>query len=96
MLPYLDTVARRYPPVMVWALLAANALAFLYQISLSHQELEIFLFEHALVPARFFGELRAVAPADGTQFLTNMFLHGGWLHLILNMWTLWIFGPAVE
>lgn len=29
-------------------------------------------------------------------FLTNTFLHGGWLHLILNMWTLWIFGPAVE
>jgi membrane associated rhomboid family serine protease len=25
-----------------------------------------------------------------------MFLHGGWLHLILNMWTLWLFGPAVE
>jgi len=25
-----------------------------------------------------------------------MFLHGGWIHLILNMWTLWIFGPAVE
>jgi membrane associated rhomboid family serine protease len=25
-----------------------------------------------------------------------MFLHGGWLHLILNMWSLWILGPAVE
>src|SRR6185436_18721352 len=25
-----------------------------------------------------------------------MFLHGGWLHLLLNMWTLWLFGPAVE
>ena len=25
-----------------------------------------------------------------------MFLHGGWLHLILNMWTLYLFGPAVE
>jgi membrane associated rhomboid family serine protease len=25
-----------------------------------------------------------------------MFLHGGWLHLILNMWTLWLFGPTVE
>ena len=28
--------------------------------------------------------------------LSSIFLHGGWLHLILNMWTLWIFGPAME
>jgi membrane associated rhomboid family serine protease len=33
---------------------------------------------------------------DYLPFLTNMFLHGGWLHLILNMWTLYLFGPAVE
>jgi membrane associated rhomboid family serine protease len=25
-----------------------------------------------------------------------MFLHGGWMHLVFNMWALWIFGPAVE
>ena len=55
-----------------------------------------FLFEFALVPSRFFGQLSLVAPSDWTPFLTNIFLHGGWLHLILNMWTLWIFGPAVE
>jgi hypothetical protein len=34
--------------------------------------------------------------ADYLPFVTNMFLHGGWLHLILNMWSLWIFGAAVE
>src|SRR6202022_1665392 len=34
--------------------------------------------------------------ADYLPFLTNTFLHGGWLHLILNMWTLWLFAPAVE
>jgi membrane associated rhomboid family serine protease len=28
--------------------------------------------------------------------LTDMFLHGGWMHLIFNMWFLWIFGPAME
>ncbi|RME95789.1 MAG: rhomboid family intramembrane serine protease, partial [Alphaproteobacteria bacterium] len=45
---------------------------------------------------RLFGQLSLIEPSDGTPFLTNMFLHGGWLHLVLNMWTLWIFGPAVE
>lgn len=48
------------------------------------------------LPSRVFGQLRLIAPSDWTPFLTNIFLHGGWLHLILNMWTLWIFGPAVE
>ena len=48
------------------------------------------------LPSRVFGQLRLIAPSDWTPFLTNIFLHGGWLHLILNMWTLWIFGRAVE
>src|SRR5439155_962569 len=28
--------------------------------------------------------------------LTHQFLHGGWLHIVANMWTLWIFGDNVE
>ncbi|MBC7146463.1 MAG: rhomboid family intramembrane serine protease [Thioclava marina] len=96
MFPYLDSVARRYPPVIIWALIAANVLAFLYQTSLPPRVVDRFLFEFALVPSRFFGQLSLIAPSGWTPFLTNIFLHGGWLHLILNMWTLWIFGPAVE
>lgn len=94
--PYLDTVARRYPPVIVWTLIGVNVLVFLYQISLPPQQLDQFLFAYALVPSRFFGPLSQIAPSDWTPFLTHLFLHGGWLHLILNMWSLWIFGPAVE
>jgi membrane associated rhomboid family serine protease len=57
-------------------------------------------FGFALVPARLFGAAPAGFPpamvADGLTLLTNTFLHAGWLHLLLNMWTFWIFGPAVE
>jgi membrane associated rhomboid family serine protease len=35
-------------------------------------------------------------PNDYWPLLTNAFLHGGWLHIIFNMWTLYIFGPALE
>jgi membrane associated rhomboid family serine protease len=36
-------------------------------------------------------------PADVyPTFLTTMFLHGGWMHLVMNMWMLWIFGNNVE
>ena len=65
-----------------------------YQISLPPRVLDRFLFEFALVPSRFFGQLSLVAPSDWTPFLTNIFLHGGWLHLILNMWTLWCRFPS--
>ncbi len=46
--------------------------------------------------ARNFHASGGMGPADYLPFVTNMFLHGGWLHLILNMWSLWIFGAAVE
>jgi membrane associated rhomboid family serine protease len=85
---------------MVWAIIAANAAAFLYEQSLSERQLEWLLYEHALVPARYFlpawGQLGGLSPTDLTPFITNTFLHGGWLHIILNMWTFYIFGPALE
>jgi membrane associated rhomboid family serine protease len=85
---------------MVWAIIAANAAAFFYQLSLSGPELDGFLYRHALVPARYFlpawGAYEGLSPTDLTPFITNTFLHGGWLHIILNLWILYIFGPALE
>jgi membrane associated rhomboid family serine protease len=52
------------------------------------------------VPLRYFSPGWAtevgLSPTDFSPFLTNTFLHGGFLHIIVNMWTLWIFGPALE
>jgi membrane associated rhomboid family serine protease len=100
MLPIRDGVAIRYPPVVTWSLIFVNCSVFLYQVSLGPAELEQFLFSFGLMPARYFDSVPSlVQPAglvDYLPFVTNTFLHGGWLHLILNMWTLWIFGPAVE
>lgn len=64
MFPYLDTVARRYPPVIVWVLIGVNILAFFHQISLPPRLLDRFLFEYALVSSCFFGQLSLVAPSD--------------------------------
>jgi membrane associated rhomboid family serine protease len=100
MLPVENAVASRTQPVITWALIAVNCAVFLVEEGLDPVELERFLFRFALVPARayqphLFGDA-ASAPEVYLTFVTNMFLHGGWLHLILNMWTLWVFGPAVE
>jgi membrane associated rhomboid family serine protease len=98
--PIRDSVIKSRPAITVWAIIAANAVAFLYQLSLSEGELQWFLYQHALVPRRYFfpswGEYNGLPPLDLTPFITNTFLHGGWLHIILNLWTLFIFGPALE
>ena len=94
MFPIQSTVATRYPPLVTWCLIAVNSAVFLYEQSLDPAALQDFILRFALVPARDLG-----GGADNNLYVrlaTNMFLHGGWLHLILNMWTLWLFGPAVE
>jgi len=100
MIPIQDGVARRYPPIVTWMVIGVNTIVFLFQESLPPPVLERFLFTFALIPARYFGDLAIVESPEGIvdylPFLSNIFLHGGWLHLILNMWTLWVFGPAVE
>jgi hypothetical protein len=100
MIPIRNAVPSRYPPVITWILNAINCLVFLFQDSLSPDELELFLRQFALIPARYSeafasGETDLDA-ADILPFFSMMFLHGGWLHLILNMWTLWLFGSTIE
>jgi membrane associated rhomboid family serine protease len=100
MFPIRNAVPTRYPPLVTWMLIAANCAVFLIQVNLSPAELDLFLYRFALIPARYldpmlYGEA-GLTPGDFLPFFTMMFLHGGWLHLIFNMWTFWLFGPAVE
>jgi membrane associated rhomboid family serine protease len=99
MFPIANGIPLRYPPIATWALIATNAVVFLFEVSLSPSELNEFLYRFALVPARYFDSGvsdSSLSLSDYLPFVSNMFLHGGWLHLIVNMWTLWLFGRAVE
>ncbi|MCZ2155424.1 MAG: rhomboid family intramembrane serine protease [Bryobacterales bacterium] len=86
MIPLRDTEPSYSKPYMVMALIAVNAAVFFYQLSLPPQALERFVSTWALVPDRLVLH----------SLLTSMFLHGGWLHIIGNMWFLWIFGDNIE
>lgn len=67
-----------------------NAFEFLFQLTLPPPTLERFLATFALIPARYFGTAPPASILGYLPFVSDMFLHGEWLHLILNMWTLWM------
>jgi membrane associated rhomboid family serine protease len=100
MIPIRDTIPSRNPPVVTWSLIAINVVVFFHEISLSPGELEHFFYRFGLVPARYshpdWAQWLGFRADDYWPFLTSMFLHGGWAHIIGNMWTLWIFGDNVE
>jgi rhomboid family protein len=81
-------------------LIAANVFVFLWMQSLPPRMLEATIVHYALIPVRYTDPQLAVSigldPSNWMPLLTDMFLHGGWMHLIFNMWFLWIFGPAME
>ena len=100
MFPFIDTAPRASPPVVVLGLIAANFAVFLWMQSLPPQMLEATLVHYALIPVRYTDPQLAVSvgldPSNWMPMLTDMFMHGGWMHIIFNMWFLWIFGPALE
>ncbi|TMQ58542.1 MAG: rhomboid family intramembrane serine protease [Candidatus Eisenbacteria bacterium] len=98
MIPLRDRNPSGAFPVVTLTLILVNTFVFLYEVQLG-PALGNFLNRYALVPAEVTGSLQygAVSLSDTVApFFTSMFLHGGWLHLIMNMWFLWIFGDNVE
>jgi len=112
MIPLKDDAPRVSTPYVNVALIVLNTLAFLYELSLGGRNqqfvqvfgvvpvrLSIVLFQNGYVPWNLVSQLgtRFVPPmAAILPIFTSMFLHGSWLHLIFNMWALWIFGDNVE
>ncbi len=86
MIPLRDTQPSRSTPIVTVGIIVVNVLAFLYQVSLDRFSLNHFIADYGVIPDRL----------HYSSLVTSMFLHGGWMHLIGNMWFLWIFGDNVE
>src|SRR2546428_2980662 len=95
MIPLRDTIPSRSFPLMTLALIMVNTVVFFYELRLG-PALERFLLIYGFVPVRFSEAESWNLPARFVPMFSSMFLHGSWLHLIGNMWTLWIFGDNVE
>src|SRR5689334_498705 len=86
MFPIRDTQRTYSPPAVTILVIVLNVLVFLYELSLDPYTQNHFVAIYALTPARF----------HAIDMVTSMFLHGGWMHLLGNMWFLWIFGDNIE
>lgn len=100
MIPIRDSVPSRSVPVVVRTLILVNVLVFFFEIALSRGSTEQLFYLFGFVPARFthpaWAEAVGFPMGSYWSILTHQFLHGGWLHIIMNMWALWIFGDNVE
>ena len=85
--PYKDDNPRILFPFVTYTIIGINCLVFIYQyLILPPESLGHIISTYALTPAD---------PSVITVF-TSMFMHGGLMHIIFNMWFLWIFGDNIE
>jgi membrane associated rhomboid family serine protease len=86
MIPLRDVIPSRTTPYITVTIIILNGLAWLFELALPADVRTVFLQVYGVVPADF----------HATTLITSMFLHGGWMHVLGNMWYLWIFGDNVE
>jgi len=97
-IPIRDAIRSRTFPVVNVVIIVLNVLAFLWQLA-QGTGLKEALYLYGMVPLRYHDpELAAhfTSLQQYLPFLTSMFLHGGFLHILMNMWFLYIFGDNIE
>ena len=92
MFPLRDAVRPRTRPYVTWALILFGLAAFVASALPTSGSFETIVLQYGLRPA----QLSLFDPAGWLTLLTSLFLHGGWFHVISNLWTLYIFGDNVE
>lgn len=98
MLPIRDDTPRSTTPYINYFLIVLNLLIFYFEWTLSPRSLQGFEYKFAFVPLNITGWVSGSVPASVAlvPFISSMFLHANWWHVIGNMWFLRIFGDNVE
>ncbi len=109
MIPIRDDAPRFSTPYVTYFLIAVNVVVFLFELTFPGPERQQLIFTFGFVPIKITAlltgahhvsvagaRLPVTVQTSLVPVLTSMFMHGGWLHLIINMWFLWIFGDNVE
>ena len=111
MFPLSDDNPRNRPPIAVIAIILMNAAVWLLVQGMgAPDQLAKSLCLYGLIPGDLLGQVAPgtrqilsetiVCQLDGsgnpTSLFSSMFMHGGWFHIIGNMWFLWVFGDNIE
>jgi len=94
MIPLRDSTPSNTFPLVTVCLIIINLLIFSYETTLGSKALDALIYTFGMVPANYTnynGSWTGYLP-----FLSSTFLHGSWMHVIGNMWVLWLFGDNVE
>jgi membrane associated rhomboid family serine protease len=96
--PIRDNIKSGSFPLFTILVIISNFYVFFQELQLSSTSLNAFFLTYGLVPAKLSSAVAQHIP-DASAYsplLTNLFLHGGWMHVIGNMWYIWIFGDNIE
>jgi membrane associated rhomboid family serine protease len=109
MIPIRDDAPRFGTPYVNYFLIAANVVVFLFEVMLPAPLRDQVMFQFGFVPLKISALMQGVHHIAAHGYLlpvtadtaivpifSSMFLHASWLHLIFNMWALWIFGDNIE
>ncbi|MDH5181112.1 MAG: rhomboid family intramembrane serine protease [Gammaproteobacteria bacterium] len=102
MFPIGDDNPQINTPIATYVIIGLNALAWLLLQGMgSGSTLNASVCQYGLIPADLFGAMEAAKPvcppgSGWSGLLTSMFMHGSWMHILGNMWFLWVFGDNVE
>lgn len=85
-----EQVKGGHKPFVAYLLIGINILVFLFQVTMPPGLQQGFVVEYGVIPKEI------ISGQDYFTLITNMFLHGGWMHLIGNMLFLWVFADNIE
>ncbi len=99
LIPIRDHNPRSRFPAVTLLIIAANVVAHIFQRMADPEAQRLLVLRAGAIPYEIINHIDILPPdllpVPGSIF-TSMFLHGGWLHLIGNMWFLWVFGDNIE
>lgn len=100
MIPIRDSIPCHSRPIVSWSIMAVCIVIFAIMLAMPDYMVQRMLYLYGMVPFRYtnpvWSQHFGLPPDYHLSFLTNLFIHGGWGHLIANMMFMWIFADNIE
>ena len=100
MIPIRDSIPCRIKPYVTWTIMGICILVFLSMLIMPDHMVQRLLYLYGMVPIRYtnpqWAQHFGLPPDHYLSFVTNLFIHGDWTHILFNLVFLWIFADNIE